>query len=130
MAFGLFKKKVLIIEDEPALRKALVEKLSGAGFDTLSAKDGQEGLTLAMTKKPKIILLDLMLPKMDGMSVLSRLRKDSWGKDVPVIILTNLMATDGYKKLAEDYGVSEYVVKSDRTLEEVVTKVKGVLANG
>lgn len=124
---GLFKKKVLVVEDEPALRKALTEKLSAAGYQVIVAKDGQEGLTQAMNKKPKVILLDLMLPRMDGMSVLDRLRKDSWGAEVPVIILTNLMATDGYKKLAEQFKVYDYVVKSDRTLEEVVTKVNGAL---
>ena len=124
---GLFKKKILVVEDEPALRKALTEKLSTAGYQVMAAKDGQEGLSTAVNKKPKVILLDLMLPKMDGMSVLDRLRKDDWGKDVPVIILTNLMATDGYKKLAEDFAVYDYVVKSDRTLEEVVQKVEGAL---
>jgi DNA-binding response OmpR family regulator len=124
---GLFKKKILVVEDEPALRKALSEKLSLAGYNVMVAVDGQEGLTMAINKKPKVILLDLMLPKMDGMSVLDRLRKDSWGKDVPVIILTNLMATDGYKKLAKDFKVYDYVVKSDKTLEEVVSKVGGAL---
>ena len=72
------------------------------------------------------VYLDALVPS-DGMSVLDRLRKDDWGKDVPVIILTNLMATDGYKKLAEDFAVYDYVVKSDRTLEEVVQKVEGAL---
>lgn len=122
--FGLLKKKVLVIEDEPALRRALVDKLSRSGFVAFAAKDGSEGLAMAMEKKPKLILLDLMLPKMDGMSVLGRLRADTWGKNVPVIILTNLMATDGYKRLAKDYNVYDYVVKSDRTLEEVIEKVK------
>jgi two-component system response regulator RpaA len=125
---GLFKKKVLVVEDEPSLRKALVEKLTVAGFSVLAAKDGQEGLTMAINKQPKVILLDLMLPKMDGMSVLDRLRRDEWGKNVPVIILTNLMATDGYKKLAEEFNVVDYIVKSDRTLEEVVGKTKSVLS--
>ena len=127
MFSGLFKKTVLVVEDEPALRKALTEKLSAAGYRVLAAKDGQEGLTMAVNKKPKVVLLDLMLPKMDGMSVLDRMRKDPYGKSVPVIILTNLMATDGYKKLAEEFEVYDYVVKSDRTLEEVVTKVNGAL---
>jgi two-component system response regulator RpaA len=116
------------VEDEPSLRKALVEKLTVAGFSVLAAKDGQEGLTMAINKQPKVILLDLMLPKMDGMSVLDRLRRDEWGKNVPVIILTNLMATDGYKKLAEEFNVVDYIVKSDRTLEEVVGKTKSVLS--
>src|SRR3989344_4949281 len=124
---GLFKRKVLVVEDEPSLRKALTEKLTVAGFSVLAAKDGQEGLTMAINKHPRIILLDLMLPKMDGMSVLYRLRRDEWGKNVPVIILTNLMATDGYKKLAEEFNVVDYIVKSDRTLEEVVSKVRAVL---
>ena len=127
--FSLFRKKVLVVEDEPALRKALMEKLTSAGYAVIAAKDGQEGLALAMSKKPKVVLLDLMLPRMDGMSVLDRLRKDSWGANVPVIILTNLMATDGYKKLAEEFHVYDYVVKSDRTLEEVVSKVSGAIKN-
>lgn len=125
--FSLFKKKVLVIEDEPALRKALTEKLGAAGYAVIVAKDGQEGLMMAVNKRPNVILLDLMLPRMDGMSVLDRLRKDEWGVNVPVIILTNLMATDGYKKLAGDFKVYDYVVKSDRTLEDVISKVKGAM---
>ncbi len=119
------KKLVLITEDEKILRDALRLKLASEGFIVLEAKNGEEGLDIALKEHPDIILLDLVMPKMDGMSMLRKIREDIWGKNVPVIILTNLSSADedinkDITKLEPTY----YFVKTDKKLEEVVEKIK------
>lgn len=119
-------KKILIVEDELTLRKTLKEKFTREDFQTLTASDGEAGLTLALTEYPDLILLDILLPKMDGLAMLREVRKDAWGKTVPVIVLTNV---DEASRVAEGLqigfsGSYDYLVKSDHTLEEVVAKVK------
>lgn len=119
-------KKILIVEDEPVLLKDLSDKFLKEGFEVLSAKDGQEGLAVAFKEHPDLILLDIVMPIMDGMSMLYELRRDLWGKDVEVILLTNLSEAD---KIAQSYGqgVHDYLVKSDWSLNDIMEKVKGKL---
>lgn len=121
-------KKILIVEDEVPLLKLLEEKFSSDGFETYSAKNGDEGLALALEKHPDLILCDIMMPKMDGITMCTILRKDAWGKTVKFIFLTNL---DDKTKVTEaiDTEVFDYIVKSDWKLEDVVRKVKEVLAS-
>ncbi len=116
-------KTVLIVEDESLLLQALVDAFSAEGFSTLGAGDGQEGLSVARQKHPDIILLDVIMPKMDGMAMLKELRTDAWGKAVPVIILTNL---SDYRTVADalGHGVHDFLVKSDWEINDVVTAVK------
>jgi len=120
--------KILIIEDEPSLLAALVKKFSQVGFKVFQAKDGQEGLSVALSSKPDIILLDIDMPKMDGITMLKKLRAESWGKDVPVIVLTNI---NDINKAAETLigGVHDYLIKTDWKLEDVVKIVKDRLAS-
>jgi DNA-binding response OmpR family regulator len=121
------KKTILIVEDEQPLIKALNKKMLDSGFDTLQAEDGLTGLKLALEKKPDLILLDIIMPKLDGMSLLQKLRKDSRGKKIPVIILSNLSDADKAQE-AEKRGVHDFLIKSDWRLEDVVAKVKERLA--
>jgi DNA-binding response OmpR family regulator len=116
-------KKILIVEDEPALLAVLVDKLSREQFRCLEAKNGQEGLDIALRERPDLILLDIIMPVMDGMTMLYELRKDAWGRNVPVILLTNLSEAE---RVAESLrqGVHDYLVKSDWTLEDIVKKIK------
>lgn len=117
---------ILVVEDEKILCKTLEEILSTEGFDVLAAHDGEEGLELAIKEKPDLILLDLLMPKLDGMSLLKKLRQDSWGKDVKVIILSNLgdpRNIQGGEDLGA-YGVSEYMVKTSSSLDGVILKIK------
>ena len=116
-------KKILIVEDETSLRNALCEKLTREGFAILEAKNGEEGLEVALREHPDLILLDIIMPVMDGMTMLKKLREDAWGKNAKVIILTNLSDND---KMAEaiTQGTFDCLIKSDRTLEDVVKKVK------
>jgi DNA-binding response OmpR family regulator len=119
-------KKILIVEDESSLRNILSEKLKIEGFDVSEAKNGEEGLTVAFEKKPDIILLDVIMPKMDGVTMLEKLREDKWGKKVPVIILTNLSSGTENTKAIEK-KVSSFLVKTDWRLEDVVRKIKEIL---
>ena len=116
-------KKILIIEDEKPLLSALKDKFSRENLETLDAKNGKEGLEIALKKHPDLILLDLVLPIIDGLEMLKKLRKDTWGKNAIVMILTNLSDAE---KLAEaiKIGVDDFMVKTDWTLEKIVKKVK------
>ncbi len=120
------KKKILIIEDEMSQRKALVDKFTREGFHVLEARDGEEGLRIALKEQPHIILLDIIMPKMDGMTMLKKLRQENdWGKSVPVILLTNLSSDDD--KINQGITENEpayYLVKSNWPINEVVEKVK------
>lgn len=123
------KKKILIVEDEMYLRIPLAEQLKAGGFEVLGAKDGVEGLEMSLREHPDLILLDVMMPKMNGTEMLQKLREDEWGKNAKVIILTNSVERDFVKNILGD-GVPEYLVKSDWDLSDLVRKVKHVLGDG
>lgn len=112
-----------IVEDEVVLLKALSSQFKSDEFHVLTAHDGEEGLEMALNEHPDVILLDILMPKMDGITMLKRLRADKWGKTVPVIILT-VVKDD--KRVAEalELGAYDYLVKSDYHISEVVSKVK------
>ena len=118
--------KVLIVEDEEALRKVLQEKMQSSGFETFVAKDGDEGWDLAQSKNPDIILLDLVLPKHSGFDVLASLKQDPVLKDIPVFILSNLAEDESLKK-ALQMGAEDYFVKAQHPINEIIDKVKGRL---
>ena len=122
------QKTILVVEDEKGLRDAIVDILRMKKFLPLEAKDGKEGVEIALSKHPDLILLDLLMPVMDGMTVLKKIREDVWGSHVPVIILTNSRATS--EQLVEDVVTHEpmhYLVKSDWKLHDVVKKIKEIL---
>lgn len=118
------KKTILIIEDEKSLRAAVVDILLLKNFLSLEAKNGREGVKLALEKHPDLILLDLIMPDMDGMAALKKIREDAWGKGVPVIILTNLSGT--IEECMDDV-VTHYLIKSDWKLHDIVKKIEEVL---
>lgn len=120
------KKKILIVEDEATLQKALGEIFLHEDYEVFSALDGARGLELAKSKKPDLILLDLILPKLDGFGVLNELKNKEETKNIPVIILTNLGETTDVQKAIE-LGATTYLVKSDYQLDEVVKKVEDIL---
>lgn len=116
-------KKILLVEDEATLQKALNDMLSGEGFEVVSALDGEKGLQMALEEKPDIILLDIILPKMDGFEVLTKLKLDAKTEQIPVIILTNLSDLENIQK-ALDLGATTYLVKADFHLDDVLKKIK------
>ena len=119
-------KKILFIEDESALQKTFGDTLKNKGYEVIGALDGESGLRSAKGERPDLILLDLILPKMDGFEVLRGLKASEETKDIPVIILTNLEETENIQKTLE-LGATTYLVKSSYTLEEVVKKVEKTL---
>ena len=121
-------KRVLIVEDELPMLRALADKFTLEGFSVLEAKNGEDGLAIALEQHPDIILLDIFMPKMDGRVVLQKLREDEWGKKVPIIILTNLNPDDKTLQEIMKSGPSYYFIKSKWKLQELVAKVKKELS--
>ena len=119
-------KLILFIEDEPTLQKTLGRALEQEGYEVQSALDGQSGLALVKRIKPNLILLDLILPKMDGFAVLKELKKDPDVKEIPVIVLTNLESPQDIEKALSE-GATNYLVKANYELNDVVKKIKELL---
>ena len=115
--------KILFVEDEPSLQKAISELLTQEGFEILSAIDGEQGLELARKEEPNLVLLDLILPKKDGFEVLKEMKADEKMKDIPVIVLTNLEGMGDVEKALE-LGATTYLVKANYELEDVLKTVK------
>jgi DNA-binding response OmpR family regulator len=121
------KNILLLVEDDKMLRTALVEKLTHEGFVVSEASDGQEGLQKSLSLRPDLILLDLLMPIMNGTVMLDNLRQHEWGKTVPVIILTNHDADDHIIQNVVANQPAYYCIKANTPLEELVEKVKVVL---
>ncbi len=117
------KKKVLVVDDEKDLRDAMATALSYEGYDVETAADGLEAFALAEKNLPDIILLDIVMPQQDGITTLKAIRKEGWGKQIPILIMTVL---DDMNKVAEalEGGATEYLVKTDIALGTIVQKVK------
>lgn len=121
------RAKILLIEDEEMLANMYEVKFQNEGFDITKALDGASGLELAKTIKPDLVLLDVIMPKMDGFSVLKSIREDAGIKDLPVILLTNLGQDEDVQK-GKELGVVGYLVKANVTPAEVVEAAKRELA--
>jgi DNA-binding response OmpR family regulator len=118
--------KILLIEDDKTLIEMYTLKFKEAGLNLLIAADGLTGLELAKKELPKVILLDIMMPKMDGFAVLTDLRKDSKTKNIPILMLTNLGQKNDVEK-GKKLGANDYIVKASMTHSQVVGKVKSYL---
>lgn len=117
------KKYILIIEDEQKLAFALERQLTKEGFDVKIAWNGEEGMEEIIERKPDIVLLDLLLPKLSGMDILRRIRKMEDLKDLPVLIVTNLV-DDAVSSEADKLGAIDYMVKSNTSLSGIVEAVE------
>lgn len=115
-------RKVLIVEDEVPLRKALAEEFTDAGYTVFEAADGLEGLDVALREHPHVILLDQLMPKMNGVAMLVQLRSDQWGSTVPVIMATNMSTTDTINE-AIDAGANDYFIKSEVSVADILKLV-------
>jgi two-component system response regulator ResD len=121
----LSNKKVLIAEDEPAMLNALADKFGREGCVVTRAENGKIALDLATKEEPDVLLLDILMPKMSGMEVLSAIRTGSdWGKKVPIIMLTNLSPNEEIMGNIVKSEPSYYLIKSDWKLSEVIEKVR------
>jgi CheY-like chemotaxis protein len=120
------EKIVLVVEDEETLLQALAMALEGAGIKIITAKNGEEGLRLALDTHPTMILADNLMPVMDGTEMVAKIRQDSWGKTVPVVIITNVFLPEVMNKLFE--CSADYVLKSDLSIDKVVSMVQDRLS--
>lgn len=120
------KHRILLIEDDSFLSGMYDTKLKLEGFDVVLAEDGAKGLELAVSQNPDIILLDIILPKMDGFSVLKHLRDNPDAKNIPVILMTNLGQKEDVEK-GIALGAKDYLVKAHFMPSEVVEKIKQYL---
>jgi DNA-binding response OmpR family regulator len=114
---------ILIVEDELDLRQLLKSRLENEGFAILEAENGKVGLEASLSQHPDIILLDIVMPVLDGLSMLKLLRQDAWGKDVPVIVLSNLNEPEKIGESLEK-NVYDYLVKSDWEPDDVVNLIR------
>ena len=123
------EKHILIIDDEPDIREAIAEAVAQAGFKVSTAGNGSVGLQTALNEKPDMILLDIVMPIMDGHTMLKKLRQDPWGKTVKVIILTSM---DDVKNIgsAHEEHITDYIIKAHSSLDDILTKVRAIIYTG
>lgn len=117
------KETVLIIEDDTNIRDMYGDALSGAGLTVYKAESGEEGITQALLRHPQVILVDIMMPGMNGHDVVSKIRKDAWGKTARIIFLTNMTDVD-HVVTAIAQKPEEYIIKSQTDIKEVVNIVR------
>ncbi len=117
------KKTILLVEDDTMISTMYKTKFEQAKFEVLMADNGADGLELALNNKPDLILLDIIMPQLDGFAVLERLKMSSKTKNIPVILLTNLGTEEDIQK-GQELGAKDYLVKANLTPAEVLDKVK------
>jgi len=119
-------KVILLVDDDLTLREMYDERLKAEGFEIVQASNGEEALAKAKEIKPNVILLDIMMPKVNGFDVLKQIKEDADLKDTPVILLTALIQ-DVDRLQGMKLGAADYIVKSETMPGEVIAKIKGVL---
>ncbi len=115
--------KIAIVEDDQAISQMYRIKFEGEGYEVETAENGKIGLELVESMKPDIVLLDLMMPEMNGDEMLAKMRKTTWGKNITVVILTNM----GEQEIPDDVkkmGVAAVILKADMTPRQVAELVK------
>ncbi len=117
------KFTILVVEDEVPTALALGDKLEHEGYKVLKAADGKEGMKIALAEHPDLILSDLKLPEMDGMEMIRQIRLDAWGKNVKIIILTNVSDVSRIEDAMEQ-GTFFYMIKGDSSMTEILDKVR------
>ncbi len=119
--------KILIVEDDPLMQRMYQKAFSFDGYEVVVAGDGIEGVDKARTEKPTAVLLDVMMPKMNGLDALAKMKSDPDLKKLPIIMLTNLAGSADAEKALE-LGAVKYIVKSEQEPKEVVRMVKEIVS--
>ena len=115
--------KILLVEDDPFLTNMYKTRFQGEGHEVTVASDGETALTLLKQAPPQLVILDVMLPKLGGFSILEEMQKSEELKKVPVIVLSNLANEDSITK-AKEYGVKEFLTKAQHTPTEILEVIK------
>jgi len=116
-------KKILIVDDDKNFLWILKQSVAGEGFSVISAQDGEEGLEMAMKEKPDLILLDILMPKMEGTEVAKKLKEA--GADIPIIFLTNVKDSERVSETMEiSGGMADYILKADIHVEDIINRIK------
>lgn len=118
---------VLVVEDDKFLQKILATKFAKEGFDVRTASDGEEALQQLIAKKPDLVVLDIIIPKMNGFEVIAEMKTNVALKDIPVVVLSNLGQEEDVTR-AKELGALDFLTKADHSINEIVTKVKEVYA--
>ena len=121
--------KIVIAEDDQMISDSLVDGFKQAGFDVTPAGDGEEALVKIREVKPDIVVLDIMMPKLDGIGVVWELKADAELAKIAVVMLTNLSDPATISKILEA-GVTDYLLKSEQSIDDIVTKVTEVMNRG
>jgi len=119
-------KKILIVEDDKFLRELIVRKLTNESYDVVQAVDGEQGLQKTKEEKPDLILLDLILPGIDGFEVLAQKKEDPFIASIPVIVLSNLGQKEDVDK-GLSLGATDYLIKAHFTPGEIIEKVRNII---
>ena len=119
--------KIVVAEDDKLISNSLCEALKSAGHEPTPAYDGEEAVAKAKEVMPDIMLLDIMMPKLDGISVLWEIKADQATSKIPVVVLTNIGDVETISKIVEA-GAVDYLLKSDQSVDDIIQKVKDVLA--
>jgi CheY-like chemotaxis protein len=120
--------KVLIIDDEKVLLDSLVTKIEGIGYEVLRATNGKDGLAVALEKMPDLIILDIVMPEMDGLTMINKLRESGdYGKKVKVLMLSNLDPNDKILPTMLKTEPAYYFIKANTSLEDLANKVKDII---
>jgi DNA-binding response OmpR family regulator len=125
---GFGKGTVLIVEDEPSFRRIYADVLGAGGYEVITASDGESGWECARTKKPDLILLDLILPRLHGLDLLKRIRDEEETRDIPVIIFSVMGSSEDIQK-AMALGASDYTTKGFYSPKQILSKVTRILEN-
>lgn len=122
------QRKILIVEDETSILNGISDKFTHEGFLVFKAKDGQDGLDKALKNHPDFVLLDNLMPNTDGFYFLENLRKNEWGKNVPVVMWSNSHDTNTIAR-AKKIGILDFMIKSEWEYRDVVKKVRETLGD-
>jgi DNA-binding response OmpR family regulator len=121
--------KIVCAEDDKLISTSLIEGFKAAGFEAIPAYDGEEALAKIRESKPDVVLLDIMMPKLDGLGVVWEMKASPETAEVPVVMLTNLSDSATVSKILEA-GIMDYLLKSEQTIDQIVEKVKEVMERG
>ncbi len=118
--------KIVCAEDDKLMSESLIQAFKNAGFEATPATDGEDAVAKIKAIKPDVALLDIMMPKMDGIGVVWELKADAETEKIPVVMLTNMSDTGTVSKILEA-GVTDYLLKSEQSIDQIVAKVQEVM---